>query len=297
MINIKKQYDFRLYMTIVLLLFNFSTFGQQKEIAVSHKFCGLKVKNKRVLDSRIPEGSGLVAWNGKLWTHNDSGRPALFCLDTIDYKIIKEYNLGVPNIDWEEISQDDNYLYMGNFGNNLGKRNKLPIYRISKEALLQNKIVLDSITFEWPEKINYDCEAMVPTHDSIFLFTKEWKGHRCQIFKIPAQPSHHIAEYVATLKNRTLITGASYRAEDNRILLIGYSRFLSPRILMLSLSENKNMDIRKVKLIRINQNFRQTEGIASFNGTDYFIISEGTDLHLWKTKPKLYKVKIPLSDK
>lgn len=301
------QYTSHRYTFVVILMLYFvSLYGQEKKISVSHNSCGLKVKNKRILNSRIPEGSGLVAWNGKLWTHNDSGRPTLFSLDTINYKIVQEYDLGIVNTDCEEISQDSKFLYIGNFGNNLGNRDKLEIYRISKEMLLQNNVVLDSITFEWPmvnnsgisKKINYDCEAMVLANDTIFLFTKEWKKpRRSQIFKIPALPGNYIAEYVSTIKTRTLITGATYRPEDNRIVLCGYSMFLSPRIITLSLSETKNLDVYKAHQIRINQYLRQTEGVASFNGTDYFIISEGINLWFWKNRPKLYKVKIPFPKK
>lgn len=306
-------YNFRSFaFMFILLFFQISMYSQNstenKDIPVVHHKSGLKAKHKHTMDSRIPEGSGLAAWNGKLWTFNDSGKPTLFALDTIDGKIVTEYDLGVTNRDWEEISQDNHYLYIGNFGNNAGKRKTLQIYRVSKEKLLQNKVALDSITFEWPiikksahsKKVkNFDCEAMVVINDTIYLFTKEWRKHRrSQIFKLPASPSHHVAEYVTTLKTHTLITGASYSPKTKRVVLCGYNLFLSPRIVTLSFSGDKVFEnVYKAKQIRTKQVLRQTEGLTSFNGKDYYVISEGTNLLFWKNKPKLYKVKVPVDKK
>lgn len=254
------------------------------------------------ITSEIDEGSGLVVWNSKLWTHNDSGKPTLFALDTISGKLLEEFMLPVKNVDWEEITQDSNFLYIGNFGNNAGKREQLQIYRISKENLLQQKVVLDSISFEWPttadlgslRKINFDCEAMIVVNDTILLFTKEYKKRRCsRIFKLPATPSHHIAEYVTTLKTRTLITGATYSPESRRVVLCGYSRLLSPRIVTFTLPRTSEIGtITDAKQIRVRGYFRQNEGVATRNGIDYYVISEATNLVFWKNKPRISKVTI-----
>jgi hypothetical protein len=263
----------------------------------------MPVKEMR-LDNEIPEGSGLVAWSGMLWTHNDSGKPRIFALDSVDGAVVKTFDLpNVKNEDWEELTQDKHFLYLGNFGNNLGKKEHLQIYRISKEALLKDKIELDSITFEWPivlddlgdkKKINFDCEAMIVLHDSLFLFTKEWKERRCsRIFKIPAIAGNYTAEYVATIKTRLLITGANYFAENNRLVLCGYSLLLKPRLLTFSLPESGNLkEMEKGLKIRIRKRFKQIEGITTFDGTNYYLISEATDLHLWKNKPMIYQIKI-----
>ena len=208
----------------------------ENKIRVAHCNCPALKKTAHTIHSRIDEGSGLVVWNGKLWTHNDSGKPTLFAVDTLSGMLLEEFILPVKNVDWEEITQDRNFLYIGNFGNNAGKREQLQIYRISKENLLQQKVVLDSISFEWPKtadlgslrKINFDCEAMTVVNDTILLFTKEYKKRRCsRIFKLPATPSHHIAEYVTTLKTRTLITGVTYSEESRRVVLcdtVGFYR-------------------------------------------------------------------------
>ncbi len=254
------------------------------------------------LDRVIPEGSGLTAWTGLIWTHNDSGQARLYALDSVGGKIAKTIELpGATNKDWEEISQDNHFLYMGDFGNNNGDRKQLQIYRLSKAALLEGKVILDSIRFQWPElrtsnepKINFDCEAMVVMDDSIFLFTKEYKKRRCsRIFKIPAKPGNYTAEYVATLKTRLLVTGADYAQDKKRIVLCGYSLWLKPRLLVLNLPDSRNLkEITKGRKIRVKRKLQQIEGICSFNKEDYYLISEATNLRLWINKPKLYHVRI-----
>ena len=286
----------------VVLFLPLSLFGQvitENITQVARCNCCALKKTPHTINSKIDEGSGLTAWNGKLWTHNDSGRQTLFAMDSLSYTLLEEYKLPVKNVDWEEITQDSRFLYIGNFGNNGGDRKQLPIYRISKEKLLQQKVVLDTISFEWPKtsdsgspkQINFDCEAMIVVNDSLLLFTKEYKERRCsRVFRLPATPTHHIAEYVTTLKTRTLITGATYFPESRRVILCGYSMLLSPRIVTFTLS-GTNV-ITKAKQIRVRGYFRQNEGVASFNGTDYYLIGEATNLVLWKNKPRISKVTI-----
>ncbi len=254
------------------------------------------------LDHVISEGSGLTAWNGFIWTHNDSGPARIYGLDSVGGKVVKTVNLpDVKNKDWEEISQDSHFLYIGDFGNNGGNRERLQIYSLSKVALLEDKVVMDSISFEWPDlgisdvhKINFDCEAMVIVKDSIFLFTKEYKKQRCsRIFKIPAKPGNYIAEYVATLKTRLLITGADYASDKKHIVLCGYSLWLKPKLLVLTIPDSGNLkEIAKGKKIRIRRKLQQIEGICSFNKEDYYLVGEATNLRLWVNKPKLYRVKV-----
>src|SRR5262245_58181650 len=69
---------------------------------------------KGALPASIRETSGLVFWNGMLWTHNDDGDTALYAIDTTDGHILRRVPIkGVVNNDWEDITQDDDYIYIG----------------------------------------------------------------------------------------------------------------------------------------------------------------------------------------
>lgn len=82
------------------------------------------------------ETSGLICFNELFWTHNDSGgRPEIYGLDTQKGKIKATVIVSnASNVDWEEIAQDDQYVYVGDFGNNRGVRRDLCIYKIPKTA-------------------------------------------------------------------------------------------------------------------------------------------------------------------
>ncbi len=71
------------------------------------------------LETTLVETSGLIYWKDKLWTHNDNTDINLYALDTLTGEILSKYELtGASNKDWEEISQDDEFIYVGDFGNN-----------------------------------------------------------------------------------------------------------------------------------------------------------------------------------
>src|SRR5689334_17403420 len=84
----------------------------------------------------IPEASGIVKsrrFPGIFWVHNDSGNlPLLFAVRS-DGRIVRQFRLAVPNIDWEDITIDDQgHLYLGDIGNNGGFLPVRVIYRIDE---------------------------------------------------------------------------------------------------------------------------------------------------------------------
>ena len=60
------------------------------------------------LDQQLRETSGLIHWDGSLWTHNDDTDTRLYQLNPTSAEIIGNIVLpGVINQDWEEIDQDN----------------------------------------------------------------------------------------------------------------------------------------------------------------------------------------------
>jgi len=236
------------------------------------------------LDAKIPEGSGLVAWNGQLWTHNDSDSNSLFALDTATGKIVQEYELPhVKNRDWEDLSQDSDYFYLGAFGNNTEERDTLRILRIEKISLLKQQPKIDAIKFGWPEtftdgkrsKINFNCEAMAVVDDSIYLFTKEQKeGRRTRVFSLPVKPGTYTAHYKSTLNTRILVTGASYDAGSKKLVLCGYNLLLRPFLLVFPEVKGTDFFAGKVTQFRLRLPFHQIEGVSTFDGKRYYLINE-----------------------
>jgi hypothetical protein len=286
--------------------------GSKKELGGPHQevLSDFKLRTKRImpfktfkLDSRIAEGSGLVGWNGNLWTHNDNGKPVLFALDTVTGKIVKEYPVaGVKNEDWEDLSQDNDYFYIGAFGNNTNKKKSARIYRINKSQLLKDRTVVDSITFLWPEiisngkslKVNFNCEAMAVIEGTIYLFTKEWKNNQCtKLFTLPNKPGIYTAEYKKTFETTILITGANYNSEKRKLALCGHSILGSPRIFLFE--KVKGIDVFEkdaTKVIVKKLPFHQVEGIATFDGITYYLINEESRFLLIHKKQEINQLRV-----
>jgi hypothetical protein len=138
-----------------------------------------------LLSDELKEISGIQFINDSLLVaHNDGGNgPMLYFLNPNTGSILKRVVVkDVKNTDWEDITLDEKYLYIGNFGNNENKRKNLSIIRISwKDALVKDTINSEFMNFEFgdqkafpPEKkaLNFDTECMVFADGFLWLFTK-----------------------------------------------------------------------------------------------------------------------------
>ncbi len=239
-----------------------------------------------LLPELLNETSGLIWWNGKIWTHNDDTDINLYSLDTNDIKNYLKYPLiSSLNIDWEEISQDSSYIYVGDFGNNVnGNRTNLKILRVEKVSLLQNSPIIDTINFSYSTQTNFpptgsnntnfDCEAFIVSRDSIYLFTKEWVSKKSSIYSLPKIPGTHKANFISNYDVQGLITGATYHEEKKVVVLCGYTQVLQPFTLLLYDFQNHDFFSGNKRKISINLPFTQVEGIATEDGLNYFISNE-----------------------
>ena len=67
----------------------------------------------------------------------------------------------VENSDWEEISQDDGYIYLGDFGNNTGDRTDLHILRVEKSSLKSGKPSIDTIWYTYSDQYDIGNAAYI----------------------------------------------------------------------------------------------------------------------------------------
>ena len=174
----------------------------------------LKVNKLCALPEIISESSGLIVESGnRFWTHNDGGNPAvLYCIDSTG-KIVKSIDIEAKNVDWEEMVEYNGVVYLGDFGNNLNKRQNLAIHFFPKNALKKtNPIKPQTIHFKYNDQLNfpakesnrhYDCEAMVVHEDSIYLFTKN-RTHpfdgTTRLYVLPIKSGNQIARHINTFK-------------------------------------------------------------------------------------------------
>lgn len=215
---------------VVLVLFSCN---QNVNLAQS-----LKIKYE--FPSRLHEVSGITYVNGLLWTLEDSGNePKITALNdngTAKQEIVFD---SISNIDWEELTKDENqHLYIGDFGNNDNDRKDLSIYKVSAPDYNQ---VTEKITFHYPEQIDfpakkkkkfYDCEAFFYHKNYFYLFTKnrskEFDGTTL-IYKIPAKAGNHAAKLIGTYTtcgnyNSCVITGAAISPDAKKVVLLSHDR-------------------------------------------------------------------------
>ena len=236
------------------------------------------------LDAKIAETSGLIFWDNMFWTHNDNSDINLYALDTLYGKIEQQHPLtGISNTDWEEISQDENYIYIGDFGNNSGNRTDLKVYRVAKQGFYGNTLHFDSICFSYPEQVDFDsesydsdfdCEAFIVSGDSLYLFTKEWAGNRTTLYSVPKTPGTWDAKRGAVINVNGLITGAVYISDKRVIVLTGYSEKLKPFLYLLYDFTGTGFFGGNKRKIDLLLPYHQVEAIANTNGTRFFITNE-----------------------
>ena len=84
------------------------------------------------LSKQLNEISGIDdAFHGVYFSINDSGDDSFVYLIKDDGSVLhKMFVSGAENIDWEDLSSDGNFLYIGDIGNNRNQRKDLMVYRV-----------------------------------------------------------------------------------------------------------------------------------------------------------------------
>jgi hypothetical protein len=250
-----------------------------------------------VLDRELKETSGLVFWRDALWTHNDSGNdPVIYKVDTSSGEIIQRIRIeGADNVDWEDITQDEGFIYVGDFGNNKGNRKDLKLYRINKDRIpatgdaeVRAEVIhfyfSDQETFEEQNRTNnYDCESVVSLGDHLYLFSKNWINQYTRLYKLPKEPGSYSAEYQATFKADGLITGAGLNPQGNRLIFIGYKEFTPFVWLFSDFDGDDFFGGESVRADLPHMKDAQTEGIAFTDSVRVMISCEklGTEPQVW----------------
>lgn len=280
--------------TILLLAFLAfqTTFSQQTDF--------LKIKKYRIsyLDDKIQETSGLSFLNGKLYTFNDSGNsPELFEISKTSGEILNVLKVKGKNKDWEALTNDGTHFYIGDFGNNDGKRKDLEIYKVPfQNDSLQNGQI-KKISFQYPEqevygdgylKTDFDAEAMIFAYGKIHLFTKEWTSKATTHYIIdPEITEKQDAIKTESYKTNFVVTDAAYF--EKKLYLVGYTKKTEVFMDVFTESEPGIFFKERPKHYYLGSalSIGQIEGIAA-DETGIYISGEKFRSPLGKTKPSFY---------
>ncbi len=152
----------------------------QAQSAPACKFAGSMM---RIAD--LPEASGLVASRmtpGRLWAHNDSGKPEIVALDAKGTVTGHVAISGAALEDWEAMAsgacEKGACLYIGDIGDNDGKRSEIIIYRVPEPAKPGGSAQVDGVfRASYPDGA-HDAEALLAAPDgTLYIVTKGDTGH------------------------------------------------------------------------------------------------------------------------
>lgn len=191
------------------------------------------------LDSTLSENSGITLIENKIILHNDGGNPRnLYLSDTGTINFQPCLIDSAINVDWEDITHDDSFVYIGDFGNNNNHRQDLTIYKIPKQDVLDCSInSVEKIYFSYPDQYHFpaldsnqkfDAEALVSYNDSLYIFTKDrtqpFQG-KTWVYSLPKTAGTYVATQKDSISLGTpsfffSITGASISPDQSKLALI-----------------------------------------------------------------------------
>lgn len=215
---------------LLFIVFPFPFFGQT-----------LSLQEVCTLPDAVKESSGLLyAESGRFWTHNDSGdEPFLYEIDSSGNLLRTIRVNNARHIDWEELTSDENQtIYVGDFGNNANKRQNLCIYKIPapKDSSVR-QVEAERISFRYPDQYAYppadslktfDLEAFFYYKDSLYLFSKNrtnppngWTKR----YRLPASPGNYVAELLDSFQTEQSnviwsITSAAISPDGKQVVLL-----------------------------------------------------------------------------
>ena len=225
----------QLLMTLLVLVH--SECDDEKLVEFTGKSGNYKVVSTISLPDIVDETSGLQIMDSLVLTINDSGNdPVIYGLGISDGKLKKSWFLkDGNNKDWEDIAIDEDYLFVGDFGNNIGSRKDLLIYKITLQQMRASDTVdAEKIEFSFEDQTSYlpsiynhsfDCEALISVGDSLMIFSKDWKSQITSCYALPKMAGSYLAKRKFEFQSEGLITGADYLEEENLLVLCGYKSF------------------------------------------------------------------------
>ena len=266
-----KNYDLKLIRLFVVVIFGFAYQNSYSQ----------KLTKDISLSKKIDETSGLEIVDGQFITHNDSGGdPKLYYLDKKG-KIVFERTLeGVKNNDWEDITKDDQFIYVANMGNNFDTRKNLSIV---KTPIDPSSSEAELIEFNYPEQVKfttaysqsqYDAEALITIDDYLIILTKNKLKKITEIYALPKIAGKYEAKKIGSLNTQSIITGGDYDPDTKLLALTGTLIFNEYYILKIEDFDLESKKDYKIDMYEIPIGKTQVEAIKIIDSNTFWITSE-----------------------
>tara|TARA_B110000037_G_scaffold107865_1_gene124995 strand:+ start:2915 stop:3799 length:885 start_codon:yes stop_codon:yes gene_type:complete len=192
----------------------------------------LEVTKLMFFENSLNESSGLASHGGFLWSINDGGnRNEVLKLSQAGDRINSIEITNAVNIDWESLAQDEEYLYVGDIGNNFNRRNIFTIYKVAWHLLDNNSAEAEIITFSYSNykkgnfgSHNFDAEGIAIREQEIWLFTKNRGDGNTDLYRFPKIPGHYEPKKSQSLAVESLVTAADINPLTGALILLSTRR-------------------------------------------------------------------------
>jgi hypothetical protein len=212
---------------------------------------------------------------------------------------LHEKEITKENRDWEALTGDDEFYYIGDVGNNSGKRQFVQIHAVPKkndEARKSKKNIKTTKVFYKNNSIknneylnhNFDAETLISLSENLFLFSKSWNTGTLFIYQLDKNKSKQHVEHVTQIEGLPgIVTGGDFDIKNNRFILVGYELKsignFHPFVTVL----NKDLTLRKSFELA---GYGQVEGMCVTPNGEVWFTQEGS----FFSSQKLVKLNIPI---
>ncbi len=283
----------RYYFILSLIIFSYSN-GQEKE-----DYEDAVILETIVLPKIINETSGLEILNEVFITHNDSGGEPTLYFFNLNGEIINSITLEEESFweiyknDWEDITADENYIFIANTGNNFGTRDNLNIIKVkTTDFSIDSKIDIsykDQETFLPRPKHKYDAEALFLIEDKIAMLSKDRSKLFTDLYLIDKESnSKQVLESKITYNVNSLITGGDYNQDISLLALVSYNSKGNQFLILFEDFNLENLSEKKFRKFKIPIERAQIEGIKIIDNSTFWITSEDEG----NGNPYMYKVRV-----
>jgi|TARA_E500000178_G_scaffold89661_1_gene88593 hypothetical protein len=286
--------SFKNYHLIIPLIIYSCSNGQEKK-----NFENVVILESIVLPKVINETSGLEILNEVFITHNDSGgEPSLYFFN-INGEIINSIKLEeesfweIYNNDWEDVTADEDYIFIADTGNNFGYRDNLNIIKVkTNDFSVDGKIDIaykDQEIFVPRPKHKYDAEALFLIEDKIAVLSKDRSNLFTDLYLIDKESnSKQVLESKITYDVNSLITGSDFNKELGLLALVSYNSKGSQYLILFEDFNLESLSDMKFKKFQIPLEKAQVEAIKIIDNKTFWITSEDEGIG----SPYMYKIEI-----
>ena len=287
--------SFKNYYFIILLIIFSCSDGQEKQ-----EYESAIVLESIVLPKVINETSGLEILNEVFITHNDSGgEPSLYFFNlngeiTNSIKLEEKSLWEIYNNDWEDITADEDYIFIADTGNNFGNRDNLKIIKVKTNDFSIDGII--DVTYKDQEtftkfiprlKHKYDAETLFLIEDKIAILSKDRTNLFTDLYLIDKESNlRDKLESKFTYEVNALITGGDYNEELSLLALVGYNSKGNQFLILFEDFSLESLAENKFKKFTIPLEQAQVEAIKIIDNTSFWITSEDEGIG----SPYMYKI-------